>query len=411
MEDAMSNFLPYSPDQAYLLPPSVKDILDEDHLCFFIHAVVERLDLSDLAREYGMEGRKAYAPALMVKVWLYAFALGVSSTRRLEQRIREDLGFRYLAGGQTPDHWTLNEFLRRHRRTLNDLFTQVLELAREMGLLRIGQVAIDSTKVVAKASPDRIDTESGLRRQRARLRRQIRSWQQKVSAQEANEQAGMRIGEQSLRDLQQRLEQIPQRLARLRKSGERKLSRTDPEARFLRRRGSFVLGYSAELAVNQDHLIVARRLTQNPSDAHSLLPMVDLVKKHCCQAPQQVSGDSGFFKAQALRGLERQKIDAYVPDSNLGRELNGLGRAAAAIGRMKISDPVIARMRRKLRSPAGRAIYKVRKTLVEPVNGNLKEKHGLYRFRRRGLAGGGQELNLACTAYNLLRLRALGLRL
>src|ERR1700680_2757390 len=112
-------FLPYEPDQAWLLPPSVKDVLGEEHLCFFVHQVVERLDLSAFAAEFSEEGQRPYAPALMIKVWLYAYTLQVTSSRRLEQRIREDLAFRYLAGGQTPDHWTLNDFRTRHRRALN----------------------------------------------------------------------------------------------------------------------------------------------------------------------------------------------------------------------------------------------------------------------------------------------------
>ena len=123
-------FLPYDPDQAYLLPPSVKDVLGKGHLCFFVHQVVEKLDLGALAQEYGEEGRLAYAPELMVKVWLYAYALQVTSSRRLEQRVREDLAFRYLAGGAAPDHWTLNAFRTRPRRALNDLFLQVVEVAR-----------------------------------------------------------------------------------------------------------------------------------------------------------------------------------------------------------------------------------------------------------------------------------------
>lgn len=406
----MSKFLDYSPDQAYLLPPSVKDVLSDDHLCFFIHRAVEKIGVSAFKCEYGDEGRKAYHPAMMVKVWLYAFALGITASRRLEQRIREDIGFRYLAGGQTPDFWTLNDFLRRNRRPLNDLFTQVLELARACKMMRLGHVAIDSTKVAANASRDRIDTEKRLRKERARLRRTIRQWQQKVTEQDTNEQAGTRIGAKQMRELEQRLEQIPQRLARLRKSGEQKLSRTDPDARFLRKRGGFVLGYSAELAVNQDHLIVAHRLTQNKHDAHSLVAMVALVQENCRRKPKRVSADAGFFQTEALEDLERNKIDAYVPDSNLAKELNG-GSRAKGIGRMKVSNAAIVRMRRKLRDPAGRKIYGLRKTLVEPVNGTLKEKYCMHRLRRRGLSGGERELNLACITHNLLRLRAMGLKL
>ena len=145
-------FLAYNPDEAYLLPPSVKDVLGEDHLCFFVHEVVEELDLSRFEQAYVEEGPPAYAPALMVKVWLYAYALQATSSRRLEQRIREDLAFRYLAGGATPDHWTLNAFRTRHRRAINDLFLQVVEVARGLGMGRLGHVAIDSTRVRANAS-------------------------------------------------------------------------------------------------------------------------------------------------------------------------------------------------------------------------------------------------------------------
>src|ERR1700692_4551734 len=138
----MSRYLPYSPDQAYLLPPNVKDELGEEHLCFWVHRVVERLDLGEFEKAYSEEGGALYAPALMLKVWLYAYALGITSGRRLEQRIREDLGLRYLAGGQRPDNWALSAFRRRHGRALNDVFTQVVEMARELGLGRLGTVAM-----------------------------------------------------------------------------------------------------------------------------------------------------------------------------------------------------------------------------------------------------------------------------
>src|SRR5580658_4700557 len=127
-------YKPYNPDQAYLLPPSVKDVLGEDHLAFFVHRVVEGLDLEGFTRAYGEEGGALYAPELMLKVWMYAYALGVTSARRLEQRIREDLVFRYLAGGAMPDNWALSVFRRRHARGINNVFTQVLELARKLGL-------------------------------------------------------------------------------------------------------------------------------------------------------------------------------------------------------------------------------------------------------------------------------------
>jgi transposase len=127
----MPNFYEYNPEQAYLLPPSVKDVLGENHLCFFVHWVVEKLDLRSLEAAYSDEGQRAYHPAMQLKVWVYAYALGITSSRRLEERIKEDLAFRYLAGGAQPDYWALNDFRRRHGRAMNDVFTQVVELARE----------------------------------------------------------------------------------------------------------------------------------------------------------------------------------------------------------------------------------------------------------------------------------------
>ena len=396
-----TRYLPYNPDQAYLLPPNVKDVLGPDHLVFFVHRVVERLDLKEFTRSYGEEGGALYAPELMLKVWLYAYVLGVTSARRLEQRIREDLAFRYLAGGSTPDNWALSAFRRRHGRGLNNVFTQVLELARSLGLARLGHVALDSTRVRGAASRDRLDTETRLRRERARLRRQIRRWQKACNADDPDENAGMEVPVQAL---ERRLAQIPRRLARLRKSGLRQISRTDPESRFLRSREGWQLGYSAEIAVSEDHLIVAQRVTQNASDHASLWPLVDEVGRQCRGKPQRVSADSGFFSLANLHGLRARQIEGYVPDANLSYELKGQGKARG-IGRSRhLRDPEHRQMRRRLRSRAGQQIYRQRKAIVEPVFGVLKQQRGLRQFRLRGLERVGIEFTLAAIGYNLSRL-------
>ncbi len=394
-------FLPYNPEQAYLLPPRVADVLGEEHLCFFLRRVVERLDLSPFERDYEDEGRRAYAPALLVGVWLYAYALGVTSSRRLEQRVREDLAFRYLAGGARPDFWTLNRFRQRHTRALNDLFTQVVELARTAGLGRLGHVAIDSTRVAANASPHRVETVEALRAERARIRRRIRRWQQAANADDPNEGCGWELkGEEKTR-LQERLAEIPRRLEKLSKAGRRYVSRTDPDSRFLRERRGFTLGYTVDLAVSEDHLIIEQRVTQAAADNASLLPVVEAVERRLGERPEKVSADSGFFSVKNLEALTASGIDAYVPDSNLGRELNRCGRGDFP-GRPR--HPEHQRMRRKLRSPTGRAVYRRRKALIEPVFGVLKEQRGMRRFRRRGLAKVAVEMTLAATAYNLTRL-------
>jgi transposase len=395
----MAKFMDYNPDQAYLLPPSVRDVLGPGHLCFFLRQVVAKLNFDRFRDEYGEEGGPAYAPEMLSSVWLYAYALGVTASRRLEQRIREDLGFRYLAGGATPDHWTLNTFRRRHTRGLNDLFTRVVELARASGLGRLGHVAIDSTRIAANASRNRIDSDQKLRDERAKIRREIRRWQKQCHTDDPNEGAGNEVSSEVIAQMEKQLERIPERLDRLHKSGLNKLSRTDPDSRFLRERGGFVLGYTGTLAVSEDHLIVAQRVTQETNDNAALLPMVDLVEQQCGERPQRASADSGFFSLDNLKGLEERKIEGYVPDSNLARWLNRGGRL-----REPARDPAQRRMRRKLRDPAGRAIYARRKAIVEPVNGVLKEQRGMRRFRQRGLNKVAGEWALASIAYNLTRM-------
>jgi transposase len=395
----MGRFLPYEPDQAYLLPPSVKDELGKDHLCFFIHEAVEHLELKRFEQVYGEEGGALYCPALMLKVWLYAYAVGMTSARRLEQRIREDLGLRYLAGGARPDNWALSAFRRRHARELNDVFTQVLEMARQMKLARLGHVAIDSTRIQAAASRDRLDTEQRLRHERAKLRRSIRKWQKLCDEQDPNEGAGTRV---PLEKLKEQLQEMPRRLEKLAKSGKNKVSRTDEDARFLRERGGFALGYTAEVAVNEDHLIVAQRVTQNEADNHSLIPMVEQAEGESGAKAEKVLADAGFFSLENIAELERRGLDVYLPDSNLARELNTGQRCP----RVRLSRTQ-RRMRQKLRDPAGRAVYGRRKALVEPVLGSLKEQRGMRRFRLRGLDKVRIEFTLAAIAFNLTRLLAL----
>jgi len=392
----MSRFFAYDPHQAYLLPPNVAEVLGGEHLCFFVHQAVEQFDLRQFEAAYSSEGRLAYPPSMMLKVWLYAFALGVSSTRRLERRIHEDLAFRYLAGGLQPDHKTLSEFLRRHRRAINDVFTQVVQMARGAGLGKLGHVAIDSTRVRANASRQRM-VELANRQQWAQDRRLVRAFQQKAVAQDAEEDGGVQLSRQQ----QEKLAEQP--IPALPKKGRQQLSTTDPESRFLRTAEGWTLGYTADLAVSDDHLIVGARVTQNATDNASLVPMVEEVERHCGERPQKVTGDSGFFSGAALREMKRRGVDVYVPDNNLRHEMAS-GERAAGIGRCTIRDPEHLQLREKLRSPQGRRIYQRRQAVVEPVFGILKEQRGMRKFRRRGLAAVTTEWMLAAIAYNLTRM-------
>jgi transposase len=227
-KEGMSRFFAYDPDQAYLLPPNVKDVLGGEHLCFRLHAMVERFDVSRFERAYSAEGRLAYPPGMMLKVWLYVFCLGVNSTRRLERRIQEDLAYRYLAGGLRPDHQTLSEFLRRHRRAINDVFTQVVQMARQAGLGKLGHVAIDSTRVRANASRRSVVDWEQAREQWARDRRLVRAFQQKASQQDPEEDGGVSLSPEQQQALAE------QAVPALPKKGRQQVSLTDPESRFLR---------------------------------------------------------------------------------------------------------------------------------------------------------------------------------
>jgi transposase len=387
----MPTFQPYHPEQAELLPAHVRDVLGKDHLCFLVHELVENCDVSRFAAAYSEAGGQcAYHPRLMLKVWLYAFTLNVRTTRKLEQRVREDLGFRYLAGGAEPDHKTLSEFHRRHGEAIRGLFSEVLTFLRQAGMGRVGTVAIDSTRIAANASRERVLRQKD-------LERKVAEWQKHLED-DPDRDPGTRVGEEQWQRVQQQLQ-------RVRESGQSRLSETDPEARFLYTgHGEFALGYSAELAVSEDHFIVAQRVTQAKADNQALLPMVEAVERECGQAPGCVLADSGFSALSNLQTLEQRGIAAYIPDSNLSREMKGGGDADQL---MAVRAPLLQAMRHKLRTPAGRAQYRRRKGMVEPVFGILKEQRGLRRFQHRGLRQVTVEFTWAALAYNVTRLHRL----
>jgi transposase len=383
----MSRFKPYSPDQAYLLPPSVKDELTEGHLCFLVQKMVARLDVSRFEQAYSAEGGELYCPQMMLSLWLYAYATGLTSARELERRISEELPLRYLAGGAKPDHWALSAFRRKHPCALNDVFTQVLEFVRQQGLGKLGVVAVDSTP------------KKKLRQERAKIRRQIRRWQKHC---DASQNAVVNpLVEEQLKKLEQELTALPSRLQKLNKSELERLPRTDPDCRVLHKRGQSVVGYTGDLAVSEDQFILAQRVTQAATDNASLQPMVEAVEQNCGQKPDKVVADSGLYSNDNAAAMEQQGIDAYIPDSNMAAALN---RGVRVKGRARAAE--MKRMRAKFRTSAGRGIYAQRKGMVEGAFGVLKCERDLHRFRLRGLQKVGIEFTLAAIGFNLTRLRA-----
>jgi len=368
----VSRYITYNPDQVWLLPPSVREELGEGHLAVFV---------------------------LLLKVWLYAYTLGVTSSRRLEQRLREDLGFRLLAGNLKPDHWTLNEFRRRHPRALNDVFTQVVEAARKMGVGKLGRVAIDSTRVQANASADRSDSVEQLRRERARIRQRIRRCDR-----DNQDTPGTEVSDPE--QWQQRLEEIPRQMEELHKSGQKRGSRSDPESRYLRQRGGFCLGYTAEVAVSDDHLIVAQRVHQATNDNASLAAMTEATEQVCGERPEAVLADCGYYSMSQIREVQARGIEVCVPDRLMATELADGPPVPAMNARQQHRTPGLQQLRERLRGPTLRSCYARRKALAEPVFGVLKQQRGMRQFRLRGLTGVGTEWALATTAYNLTRLYA-----
>ena len=397
----MSRYIAYNPDQEWLLPPSVRGEVGEGHLSVVVHELVERLDLGQFEAGHSEQGRPGYPPQLLLKVWLYAYALGVTSSRRIEQRIREDLGFRLLAGNLKPDHWTLNQFRKRHPKALNDVFTQVLEAARGMGMGQLGRVAIDSTRVQANASPDRSNSLEQLRSERARLRQRIRRWQKQCDRDNQEPSGGAAAAPEQWR---QRLAEIPRQMQELRKSGQQRGSRSDPESRYLRKRGGFCLGYAAEVAVSDDHLIVAQRVHQSNTDNASLAAMTDAAERECGQPPEAVLADCGYYSMGEITAVQARGIEVCVPDRLLATELAGGNPAPPMNHRQQRRTPGLQQLRDRMREPALRSCYARRKALVEPVFGVLKQQRGMRQFRRRGLEAVSTEWALATIAYNLTRL-------
>jgi len=284
----MPNYFAYSPEQAELLPRHVRDELG--HVCFLIHEVVESQDLGRFDEAYSEEGQRAYAPRMMLKVWLYGLAVNARSRRRLERRMQEDLALRYLAGGLRPEHKTLSEFLRRHGEAIEELFTQVLGWARKAGMARLGRVAIDATRIKANAWPDRLEKQE---------RQQVRRWRREMESADPGQEPGMEVEGEAAEGWRQQMSKP------LATASATRLSRTDPDARFLRERGGrFGLSYSGELAGSEDHFVVGVRVRQQAADSASLLPMIDEVERRGGRRPGQVLADSGFYSGANLDALQ-----------------------------------------------------------------------------------------------------------
>jgi len=432
----MSTFRPYEPDQQLLLPPSLREWLPSDHLVWFISETVDQLDLSAILDVYrdGGQGNLPYHPAMMLKVLTYAYATGVFSSRRIACQIEENIAFRLLAAGHMPDHRTICRFREQHLKAFEHLFVQVVQIARDAGLVKMGTLAVDGSKIRANASKRKAMSYERMQQEEKRLRKEIRALTARAAKRDAVEDVefgpdfrGDELPEE-LRRREDRIARIRQAKRRLEarkrdeaKVGERKedddppkqggrrrkhaLGKpkpkdqenfTDPESRIMKDgSGAFQQCYNAEVGVDgHERLIVAASVQQSASDAPALIPIVDQAKKNVGRRAQMVLADAGYASEANLKALERRRITGYM----------ALGREKKATRTLNPKAHATRRMAAKLRTKRGRTKYKQRKHLAEPPFGWMKRVLGFRQFSLRGLSKVSAEFNLVCMALNLRRM-------
>ena len=429
-----TTFRDYHPDQPIMMPPDVREWLPADDLCYQVSDLVDAMDLAAFYAPYEGDGRRnrPYEPRMMVKLLLYGYSVGIFSSRRIERALQRDVGFRYLAAGNFPRHRTICEFRRRHLDDFGDLFVQVVRIAREMGLAKLGTLAVDGTRVKASASKRRAMTYSRMLEQEQQLREEIAALLERAEAIDtAEDEEYGEDGEdgdlpeelrrrsdrlKAIAAAKQRLEEKARRFddERGRKPGQKRNPRggspyrrpygepqpraqtnfTDPESSIMSTSTEgFQQAYNAQAAVDgESRLIVAVNVTSNGSDAGQLERMLDGARQNAAAEPGALLADAGYADEKAFRSLEEKGINAYVA---LGRE-GRAGRSARGEAR--------ERMAARLATDEGRKLYATRKHVAEPPFGWIKQVLGFRRFSVRGLARVRGEWALVCLALNVKRL-------
>jgi len=416
----------YEPDQLFLMPPSLREWLGEDHLAYFVSDLVDDLDLSEIEAVYEDEerGQPPYHPRMMVKVVIYAYCTGVFASRRIERRLVEDVAFRVLAAGNRPNFRTLSDFRKLHRKALEGLFEQVLRLALKAGAMKLGRVAIDGSKVKANASKHKAMSYGRMKEKERELREQVRRLLTEAERQDEAEDrrygkngAGEELPEE-LRRRESRLERIRQAKRALEEEARQKAEEagqeenqpedkkqynfTDPESRIMKGSDGFVQGYNCQIAVEENfQLIVGQDVTQQTNDKKQLKPMIKAVEEQAGQKPAAVLADAGYGSEENFKYLRRRHIDGYVATE---RQKHGEQGLVCKRGPLPKGATAVERMKRKLRTQVGRRIYAMRKAIVEPVFGQIKQVRGFRQFMLRGLEKVQREWALVCLTHNILKL-------
>ncbi len=432
-------YLPYEPDQQLLLPAALQEWLPDDHLAYFISDVVDQLDMSEVTARYERErrGGPPYHPRMMVKALLYGYCVGVASSRRIAQRLHEDIAFRVLAANNTPDFRTISDFRKDNLDALSGLFIQVLALCQRAGLVKLGHVALDGTKVKANASKHKAMSYGRMKEREAQLAAEVAELLQQ--AREADDEEDRRYGKDKRGDelpeelafREGRLEKIREAMAALEaeaqaaaeqaeaEGGKRpgvpdyKAQRnfTDTESRIIPAPGGkdFLQGYNCQAVVDSAHqVIVAARATNQTSDKQQAVAMMEETIDNVGAVPREVSADAGYYSAKAVDELYALGVDPFVAP-----EQTRHGRVVPPAPRGRIPSHLSPRdrMRRKLQTRRGRQRYALRMQTVEPVFGQIKQGRGFRQFLLRGLEKVNGEWSLICTGHNLLKLFRFGVNL
>ena len=434
MDTAMGQtFHPYEPDQALLLPPSLRDWLPEDHPAHFISDTVDELDVSVLLRKYEQRddgrGHLAYHPRLMLKVVIYAYSIGLFSSRRIAAAIQEQVALRYLAAGNFPSHRTIARFRLEHLDSFQDLFVEVVRIAQASGLVKLGTLAVDGTKLKANASKRKAMSYARMNSEEGKLREEIKRITDLARRTDDAEDAEfgpyfrgdelpheLRRREDRLatiRAAKQRLEQAQAeedaQSGRGTKTGGGKVQRpigvpkdtaqsnfTDPESRIMKTAmGGFEQCYNAQIAVDSsERIIVAVDVTACAADNAELLKMAAAAESNLGRPAQELLADAGYKSEASFVALEARGQRAYV----------ALGRGECLPDQVAQDKPATRRMARKLRTKRGRRRYRLRKAVIEPVFGWIKQVLGFRGFLLRGVRKVQGEWNLVCLAMNLRRM-------
>jgi transposase len=416
-----TTYKPYEPDQPFLLPPSLKEWLPQNHLAYFISDVVDELDLRAIEGAYstGLRGQPPYHPVMMVKLLFYAYCMGVPSSRKIERKTFEDIAFRILAAGHHPDHDTLASFRRMHLPALKGLFLQVFVLRKEAGLAKAGHIALDGTKMKANASKHKAMSYGRMGERERELAREIDDLLKRAEDADAREDAQHGKGRrgddvpEELAFREQRLKKIKEAKGALEQRTKEKgkdvplpkdqINFTDAESRIMKDGATkvFIQGYNAQAVVDTaSQLIIAADVTTETNDKQQIEPMVKAVIENLGKAPKTLAADAGYFSEDNLTFLRTETIEAFIPPGRMHRSRP----LAAPRGRILANLSLEDRMRRLLATVRGKKIYGRRKETVEPVFGQIKDERGFRRFLLRGHEKVKAEWTLICLTHNVLKL-------